>query len=374
MTISAERRAEVTDALWPFLVARACVAAGYAAAQSAASNSGVDAMWTHLREGLVTWDGTFYRTIAAHGYSMGPTGLAEDNPLRFFPLYPLLARALSLFTLGNAAVALVILTNVAALGCLIALRRLVAATFDDDDLARRSMWWLALFPAGAVMVMAYAESLMLLATLGAFLAIRQRRWPLAGGLVFAAALTRPVGILLAVPMAIEVWEGRRELRSWRDRTVAAGVVAAAPLGTSLYLWSVSRRFGDFWLPVDIQSELRGDVRFPVTRLWDAVVLTLGDSQKDAPNLAFAVVLLVAIVAMARVVPRSWTAYTAVTVLVALSSTNIDSIGRYGLVAFPVAVAAAHLTAGERRSVAALAVSAGGLVAITTMSLVGTYIP
>ncbi len=374
MSDTPARRAHWTEALVPFVVARLCVAAGYAAAQSAASYSGIDSMWTHLREGLVTWDGTFYRTIAEHGYSMGTTGLAEDNPLRFFPLYPLLARGLSLFTLGSAAIALVIIANGAAFLCLLALRRLVAETFDDDDLARRSMWWLALFPAGAVMVMAYAESLMLLFTLWAFISLRESRWPRAALFVFAAALTRPVGVLLMVPMAIEVWDRRSTITQAKERVAAIATIAAAPLGTAVYLGAVGRRFGDAWLPVDIQSELRGDMAFPLIRLWDAVTLTLGESQKDGPNLAFALVLIAAIVIMARFVPRSWTAYTAVTVIVALSSTNIDSIGRYGLVAFPVAVAFAHLFGTERRSTPALAVSAGGLVAVTTISLVGTYIP
>lgn len=374
MKLTADHRVELKEALGPYLAARVCVAAGYAAAQSVAASSTDESLWTHVRQGLVTWDGAFYRNIAAHGYSLPASGLAEDNGLRFFPLYPLLARGLALFTLGNAAIALVIIANVAAFLCLVALRRLVADTLGDDDLARRSMWWLALFPAGAVMVMAYAESLMLLATLGAFLAVRARRWPTAAALVFAAALTRPVGILLALPMAVEVWANRQALRTALDRAAAAATIVAAPLGTATYLWAVGRAYGDPMIPIDVQSSLRGDLQFPVTRLWNAVELTLGESQKDGPNLAFALALLAAIVIMARVVPLSWTIYTAATVTVALSSTNIDSIGRYGLVAFPVAVAYAHLFASERRSSSALAISAGGLVAITTMSLVGTYIP
>ena len=55
------------------------------------------------------------------------------------------------------------------------------------------MWCSVIFPAAFVLVLAYAEALMLVATLGAFLCLRRRRWWWAAALGLAAALCRPLG-------------------------------------------------------------------------------------------------------------------------------------------------------------------------------------
>ena len=64
---------------------------------------------------------------------------------------------------------------------------------------------------------------------------------------------------------------------------------------------------------------------------------------------------------------SWSAYAVVTLIVALSAHNIDSIGRYGLVAFPFVVAIARLGDDERVAWAAIGLSAAALVGLTVMA-------
>ncbi|MCB1258812.1 MAG: hypothetical protein KDB33_00190, partial [Acidimicrobiales bacterium] len=73
----------------PFVVARVLVALAWVLADAVAAHDGGPRPH-QLDEGLLTWDGTWYRDIAAGGYDAVPL-----EGIRFFPLYPLLGRVLA---------------------------------------------------------------------------------------------------------------------------------------------------------------------------------------------------------------------------------------------------------------------------------------
>ncbi len=98
------------------------------------------------------------------------------------------------------------------------------------------------------------------------------------------------------------------------------------------------------------------------------------SQLDAPNVLLALGLVVLLVVAIRTQRASWWAYALVTLVVATSAVDLGSIGREGLVVFPFTVALARLGDDERAMWAILALSAGGLVAVTAMSALGTFTP
>ena len=355
------------EAFLAWVTARVLVFIGFAAADAIASVLKVtDPVATlHVRERLVTWDGHWYWLIAHGGYDA-----AGHDGLRFFPLYPMLARALAWPMGGRVGLALVLVANVAAYACLVLFRRLVLEEHGDDDLARRAMWLLAIFPAAGAMVFAYGESLMLAASLVGFLAIKRDRWWLVAIAGLVAGLTRPAAVLLVVPFLVEALRPRHRQTPiwWR----AAGVLAPAA-GASLYLFWVGGEYGDWLAPVSIQRHLRGGFQDPLTRLYDGFRL-LGRSQLDAPNLAFAVLFIVLVIISFRTERLSWSLYALATLVVALSAHNIDSIGRYGLVAFPFVAVLARLGDDERFEWAAFALSAGALVGLTAMATLGAYQP
>ena len=358
-----------TDAIAPWVVARLLIAVSYVAAESVAAGSTDAELHVRVNRGLAVWDGDWYRQILASGYDGIP---AEAR--RFFPFYPIVAKGVSWLTFGNGPLALAIVANGFALVAMVLLGRLVLDVTSDSDLARRSVWWLALFPSSAVLVMSYGESLALTLSLGALLCLRKDRWGLAALLSIGASLTRPVGVLMVVPILFELWDRRDDIRGVFPLTKAAGVLASPFLGLGLYLLWVEGHFGNGMEPIEIQGDLRAGLQDPFTRLWDAIVLTVRESQLDAPNLAFALGFIVLLALMVRRLPLGWSAFALVTLVVSLSARNIDSIGRYGIMAFPFVVGLATLIDTERRTTIALALSSGGLVALTIMSLVGTYTP
>src|SRR5256714_3121558 len=140
------------------------------------------------------WDSGHFVEIATKGY---------DAPYRtaFFPLFPLLERALAFLTHDPFAAGLII-ANLAGLGMLTVLYRLVAGDFDAG-LAYRTVLYFSVFPTAFFFAAAYNESLFLCLALLSFYYMRRGNWWLAGLFGFLASLTRSVGLFLLVPFFYE---------------------------------------------------------------------------------------------------------------------------------------------------------------------------
>jgi len=159
----------------------------------------------------------------------------------FFPLYPLLSHALGVVLGGRFYLAAMLVANIAEFGLFVVFWRLVALEFDQA-IAQRALFYLAVCPMAFFLSAAYTESLFLFCTAATFLALRQRRWWLAGVMGCFAAASRSAGILLVLPFA---WEyGRARGWSWRALRWDGLAILFIPLATSLYMLYLWRHFGD----------------------------------------------------------------------------------------------------------------------------------
>lgn len=353
----------------PWLIARALLAVAFLAALAIADRLVPGARPTQLTEGLITWDGTWYREIATQGYASLP-----EEGLRFFPLFPVLGRLLGFATFGRVDLALVLIANLSSLGLAIGVRRLVLFEGHDDVLAERAVWMTALFPGAFVLAFAYAEALWLLAAVIMFWGIRSRRWWWAALAGLVAGAARPLGVVLCVPAAIEL------VRRWkvadREERLRGGVAVVAPVaGTLVYLAWVGRNFGDMWLPFTVQSDLRGETVDPITRLWEGFSQMIGPERLgDGLHIPFALAFLILLIITFRRWPVSYGAFAALVLLAALGTENLNSLERYGLNAFPLALSLAVMCRSPRSDSAARTVLAGGFVALASMAWLGAYVP
>ncbi len=189
--------------------------------------------WSYLVRRLFGWDGANYAQIAREGYSSLWTA-------GFYPLLPAIEHVLAPLVGGNPGLAGCLVANAAALGAFGLLRWLVA-DLDGPDIARRTLFVLAIFPTAFFLVLPYTESLFLLCSVGAFVALRYRRWLIAGVLAALATLCRAHGLLLLLPMAVVLAGDLRRDRRLPSLPTAASIVAgfAAPpaafAGFTLYL-------------------------------------------------------------------------------------------------------------------------------------------
>ena len=127
----------------------------------------------------------------------------------------------------------VIVANVALFVAAVELVQLARLDFDDAT-ASRAAWYLLVFPTSFFLSAAYGESLFLALSLGSILACRRGAWWQAGVLGGLAALTRPFGVLVVLPLAIEAWQQRAERPLWRSG-LAMVPIPLALLGYMAYL-------------------------------------------------------------------------------------------------------------------------------------------
>ena len=373
------RRAEPVDLRRSLVVglvgwvwARVCVALGFWVAHLLTPDPQLAARQDFpLPEGLLSWDSHFYDLIARGGYQ----AVAADGA-RFFPLYPLLGRWLSPLFGGRDDIALVVIGNLAALAGAVLLAQLAREVLADrwgrdeaDAVGLRSAWMVAIVPAAIVFVWPYTEGLALLATAGTLLALHRRRWWGAAGFALLAGALRPTGLLLCVPILIELVAARP-----RPKVLPAlGALAAAPVGLLASVAWITRTTGDWMSPWEQQRPIRGDFRNPFVRAAESVWgLLHGTDTELVPFVVLWCVLVV--VAVRRRQPWSWVAFSVVTLLVALAAQTIDSIGRYGLLAVPLVVALAQWSDRRWKEVLVACAGSAGLVIWTAQALQGRIVP
>lgn len=149
------------------------------------------------------WDSIWYTKIAEYGYA------PDDLSTAFFPLYPLVIRAITALIPLNSIAAGLIVSTIAALVAFVLFYQL-ACLNAGESVARRALAYLATYPLAFILFAAYPESLFLALVLGAWLCARKSKWALAGILGGLAGLTRAQGMLLILPLAYIFFEQYRE--------------------------------------------------------------------------------------------------------------------------------------------------------------------
>lgn len=202
--------------------------------------AGADVLITHRSLGgeLSLFDGQWYLKLAAHGYPA--RAIAGKSTLGFLPLYPLAIQGLSNALDTSLLVAALIISFAGGLIAALLVQRL-ATYWWGEHTARRAVLAFCLFPGSVVFSMAYSEGLTLPLVLGCLLALRSRRWLVAGLLAGLASAVEPAALML-FPVCLAV--ALRQVRGlgWRDHqarlSLLAPLLAPAGLGAfAAYLWS-----------------------------------------------------------------------------------------------------------------------------------------
>jgi hypothetical protein len=364
----------VLQVLPAWVVARVMVAAALVVARLGATtlrpHDPVAVQRAH--QGLLGWDAGWYQSIATHGYAA-----AGQQSERFFPLFPLLGRAIGAVPGIGTGTALILVSNLSALLAMAGLWLLVRHDLGDPSLARRSVWLLALAPSAYSLVLAYSDATLLLCSVVTFLGARTGRWWWAAAAGLAAGADRPVGVLLVLPLAVEVWAGRHEVAGWTGWAARGSALVAPVVGAGAFLAWVGHRFADAWLPLTVQEQSghRGQFAVPVSAMWRDVDNVLhGHHLGSALHVPWvAVVTILAVVAWVRV-PRSYALFATAVLVVSLSSTNLDSFERYALAGFPLVVAASLHTTSRRVELAVLVASGLAMAAYATLAFLGVVVP
>ena len=215
---------------------------------------------------LARWDGAWYIDIAQHGYHHYAIPPGGDAGYAFFPFYPWLIRAVSWLTQSSPLVVALLLAT--AFGGVAALLIwFIAAEVCGERVAFRAATLFCFFPGSFVLSMAYTEALTIAAVAGALLAMRRRRWVLAGTLGAVAAMTRPTAavlILAAGWCAFMAWRRGEGARPWAAPALTgAGSVVVVDLPVGAHRPPprvVARRGRDLARPFGVHARGRAPLR------------------------------------------------------------------------------------------------------------------
>ncbi|MBE7538774.1 MAG: hypothetical protein HS122_10210 [Opitutaceae bacterium] len=190
---------------------------------------------------FLRWDSNWYLELARHGYEFIPN---DQSNVVFFPLYPLLMHVGSLGVLSLTHGGLLV-SNLCTFGAAMLIWHL-ARIDHTERTADMAVRFFLFGPVSFFFSTIYSEGTFVLFVAASLFGARTRRWWLAGAAGYAAALTRSVGLLMVIPLAMEFLAQERKDFSWRNlgcwiRLACTGLPAA---GTLTYMAYMAMKFGD----------------------------------------------------------------------------------------------------------------------------------
>lgn len=298
---------------------------------------------TPLLDGWARWDSAHYINVALNGYGL-------DNPeemgqrVAFFPLYPLLVRAVAFITRAEGtnagfAIAAIIAANLCFFASVPLFAKLVAR-MTSDEVARVATTLLLISPLAFFLNAAYTESLFLLLSIAAFWFAYERRWLPASVVIALASATRLFGLALIPAILLIAWRSKASLRE------LATIAIVSPLGTLGFFAWLWREYGDPLVYFKAQSNWGG---------WDVRVGNYAETLVNQPgqmlantqytmiliNVVLAIVWLVALYWVWRHLEPGIALYTSIIVVFHFVYTW-NSLGRYLLPALGVYIVAGML--------------------------------
>ena len=190
---------------------------------------------------LLRWDAGWYLKIAREGYTYNGDNLVQQ-PVVFYPLYPLISKGVATVLGVSEAAALLVVSNVSLVLATLLLFKLIRDEYGDE-IALYATAALYFFPTSLFFSAGYTESLALLLVVSFFSLLNKERYILASIAAGLTLATRSTGIILCLPLLFELWRKRgRDLKRAMPLTAACLVLATSGLWLyMIYLWAVFGR-------------------------------------------------------------------------------------------------------------------------------------
>lgn len=292
-----------------------------------ADERSVPASFNEVRSTFLRYDSNHYVNIVKSGY----------NPMEvaFFPLYPLLVKAVTKLGISPET-ALYIISLVCFYGAMLVvaywlryelkLRKITASPWSTLGL-------MLIFPTAFFLVLGYTEGLFILVTVGALYSYRRGYYIPAAILMTLATLTRVQGGAVAVFFLIDYLLSKKYKVDWKKLLPIAG----AFIGLSLYMWWLWSNFGSPLAFIEAQ------------RYWgrlDTNILSNLISSFRPVYLWYIPVLVLMLWSVYRYLGWAWLTYSLIYILIPLASGRLDSLNRY-MIGLPVLFFALSLALSDK---------------------------
>lgn len=281
---------------------------------------------THLPQFIYSFgnfDGVHYLGIAKHAY-------AAQFTQAFFPLYPILIKAVSFITLGNLLIAALLVSNLSFLFGLLLFYKLIKKTYSESTAFWSSIFLLA-FPTSFYFGAIYTEGLFFLLIVGCFY-LQEIKKPFIAAIVGSlASFTRLIGALLSLSF---ISKDPRKL-------IYAAIVPVGLFVYMIYLGVVFKNPLYFLTSQTIfgqNRETESIVLLPQVLFRYLKILTTVQGQGfyvalfELSSTIFALVMLA--IAFKKI-KHSWVIFGLASVLLPTLTGTLASMPRYIIIAFPM---------------------------------------
>ncbi len=270
------------------------------------------------------WDGGHYIGIAKFGYS-------EKFQYAFFPLYPLLIRAVSQITHNFLASSLLINLTATFLGMNI-LYKLITIEFDKK-IAQKAILLVLFFPTSFYFIASYSEGLFFFLAVAAFYFFRRNKLLLATIFASLCGVTRLAGLAVIFALLIEIGLTRRfNRKNW--------FLLLSFLGFIIYCWFLFQKEGDPFYFLVAETHWQRTLVLPVLGFWDTLINLVKPGFISANlisflDLMFTILGLGLTIRAFRFLSPAYIFYSLFSLLLPLLTPSLSSMPRFLLVIFPL---------------------------------------
>jgi Gpi18-like mannosyltransferase len=311
------------------------------------------------------WDSPHYIDIAKNWY--GNEG-EQRLLIVFFPLYPVLIR-LTTFNLEYINLSALVVSNVSSIFAAVYLFKLAKIDFNDD-VAKKAILYLSIFPTAYFLSAIYTEGLFLALVIASVYCARVEKWFLAGFLSLFAAVTRTAGLLLLPTLVVEYLHQKE----WKPKRVDANLFwpCLVLVGFLIYLGINYQVTGNFFTFVEIERTQWYQYINPLQgldRAWQwAFSATFPDNiTVGSAQIIFAIFgLLIVITSFLLRFRLSYNVYMLLTWMLSVSTAWWISIPRYVLAMFPMFILLGLLARKRTLNYAIVAVFTAALCFFTML--------
>jgi Gpi18-like mannosyltransferase len=191
---------------------------------------------------FATWDAQHYLYLADHGYE---PGLMSNT---FYPLFPFLIHCLGYLFMGNTLVAGLFLSTLFTIVLMCYFYLLVQKKYGGGVAVRACLLLLA-FPMSFFLGMVYADSLFLMLAITFFYYFNEQKFWLAFVCTCLLPLSKPTGILIAIPALALIFEKNKSLKIQKYFILLLGFL----FGFSVYLFIFQIYTGNPWAGFNAQG-------------------------------------------------------------------------------------------------------------------------
>ena len=282
---------------------------------------------------LSSWDGGHFISIAQNGYQ-------APEQYAFFPLYPLLIKALAPVFLNNFRLAALFISSLFSLLAIVFFQKLASIDYKNGEV-KKSIIFLLASPVAFFLAAAYAESLFVFLACASFYFSRSQRWVWAGVFASFASAAKPFGILLFIVLVFEYLKQKNFKIKKVDWKIL--LVFIAPCGLLFYMAFLKFKLGNaFFFIVSESNWQRQFIAFAPKVVFEKYLSVFSLENigtrffaQQALELFSVIFFIVILVYSVKKLRSTYVLYCILLLLLALSTGVLTSFPRFFLLAFPL---------------------------------------